>query len=334
MSRLSHDRVCPAAAIVALALAAACSDSAPTATRTPPSKSNEAASLAVSTEAAGTPKSGVPTGEGLGLYPGLSPSPTRTRYRPEYHTNGYVMTGTPNVYFIWYGTWKRADGSDDPMVYDLAFLTATLGNSAYFRVNRLYTDVNGQAPSGGMVYSGETWDATYSHGAVLSKGDVGDVVSTQILNGGLPLDIRGIYVVVTSPDVYVDGFAQRFCAYHDVVTIVGATVPLVLIGSPARAPTVCQPQSIGPNGNAASDAAASLLAAELSNVQTDFWFNAWYDRLGLEPADKCAWTYGTTYKAANGALANIMVGGRDYLLQQLWVPTKNGGTCAMRIPGT
>ena len=271
-----------------------------------------------------------PTGTGIGV---IGSKVDRIHQRVEYH-GGPVKLGVTSVYFIWYGTWKRADGSDDPMVYDLAFLTATLGNSAYFRVNRLYTDVNGQAPSGGMVYSGETWDATYSHGAVLSKGDVGDVVSTQILNGGLPLDIRGIYVVVTSPDVYVDGFAQRFCAYHDVVTIVGATVPLVLIGSPARAPTVCQPQSIGPNGNAASDAAASLLAAELSNVQTDFWFNAWYDRLGLEPADKCAWTYGTTYKAANGALANIMVGGRDYLLQQLWVPTKNGGTCAMRIPGT
>jgi hypothetical protein len=155
-----------------------------------------------------------------------------------------------------------------------------------------------------------------------------------ILNGALPLDLKGIYVVLTSPDVTVDGFVDRYCAYHDLVTVVGAQVRVILVGGTARAPTRCQPQNIGPNGNAAADAAASLLAAELFNTIVDPAFTGWYDRLGLEPADKCAWTYGTTYRTTNGALANINVGGHDLLLQQLWIPTKNGGTCGMKLPGT
>lgn len=322
------------AGLASLALATACNDAAPTATRPPASVSSQTPSLAVTAEAAGgATKSVLPTGEGLGTYSGLTTSPTRTRYRPEYH-NGYVMPRATNVYFIWYGRWTQADGSEDPAVRLLSEMTATLGNSAYFRINTLYPDASGAAPSGGLVYSGAVYDAGYSHGVELSKSDVTDVVSTQILGSALPLDMRGVYVVMASPDVYVEGYADRYCAYHDSYTLVGARVPVVLVVSPARAPTRCQPQSVGPNGNAAADAAASLLVAELSNTIVDPAFAGWYDRLGLEPADKCAWTYGPTYRAANGALANINVGGHDLLLQQLWIPTKNGGTCGMRLPGT
>jgi hypothetical protein len=73
----------------------------------------------------------------------------------------------------------------------------------------------------------------------------------------------------------------------------------------------------------------SLIASELFNIVTDPQGTAWYDRLGLEGADKCAWTYGTTYLAANGRPANVHLGQRDYLLQQLWVPGKNGGACGL-----
>jgi hypothetical protein len=67
------------------------------------------------------------------------------------------------------------------------------------------------------------------------------------------------------------------------------------------------------------------MSAELFDVVTDPSFGAWYDRLGLEGGDKCAWTFGTTYKAPNGSLANMRLGTRHYLLQQLWLPSKNGG---------
>jgi hypothetical protein len=38
---------------------------------------------------------------------------------------------------------------------------------------------------------------------------------------------------------------------------------------------------------------------------------------GMENADKCAWTFGTTYTTSSGAQANINIGGQDYLIQQV-----------------
>jgi len=48
-------------------------------------------------------------------------------------------------------------------------------------------------------------------------------------------------------------------------------------------------------------------------------------------ADKCAWTFGATYKTANGATANMNLGGSDYLIQQNWV-NASGGYCALSYP--
>lgn len=94
----------------------------------------------------------------------------------------------------------------------------------------------------------------------------------------------------------------------------------------------CAPQSVGPNGGYEADAAASLVAATIFESITDPYFNAWFDRLGLEGADKCAWDFGPTYTTANGAKANVHIGQNDYLLQRFWAPTKNGGSCSIAAP--
>jgi hypothetical protein len=65
----------------------------------------------------------------------------------------------------------------------------------------------------------------------------------------------------------------------------------------------------------------------MEEATTDPDLNAWYDRRGYENADKCAWTFGTTY-SSGGADANVHLGSRDYLIQQNWV-NASGGYCAM-----
>jgi hypothetical protein len=72
---------------------------------------------------------------------------------------------------------------------------------------------------------------------------------------------------------------------------------------------------------------ASIIAHELEEAVTDPDLNAWYDRQGQENADKCAWTFGTTY-TKNGALANMQLGSRDFLIQRNWV-NASGGYCAI-----
>jgi hypothetical protein len=73
---------------------------------------------------------------------------------------------------------------------------------------------------------------------------------------------------------------------------------------------------------------ASILAHELEETVTDPDLNAWYDNKGYENADKCAWSFGTLYKAANGAYANMKLGTRDFLIQRNWV-NAGSGSCAL-----
>jgi len=85
-------------------------------------------------------------------------------------------------------------------------------------------------------------------------------------------------------------------------------------------------QSTGPNGDAQADAMASVLAHELEEAATDPELSAWWDSTGAENADKCAWTFGTTY-TAGGAQANMTIGPRNFLIQRNWV-NAGGGYCA------
>jgi hypothetical protein len=76
---------------------------------------------------------------------------------------------------------------------------------------------------------------------------------------------------------------------------------------------------------------ANLIAWRLSTAVTDPDLNAWFDARGSENGDKCAFNFGTTLTAANGSLFNVMVGARQYLLQQNWVNVK-AGFCALSYP--
>ena len=73
---------------------------------------------------------------------------------------------------------------------------------------------------------------------------------------------------------------------------------------------------------------ASTIAHELDETVTDPDLDAWYDSGGNEVADKCAWNFGTTYTVSNGSLANMNLGGNNYLIQQDWV-NASGGFCGL-----
>ena len=62
----------------------------------------------------------------------------------------------------------------------------------------------------------------------------------------------------------------------------------------------------------------SVIAHELAEAVTDPLLNAWYDSTGAENADKCAWTFGTVSRLSNGAMYNLVLGGKNYLVQLNW----------------
>lgn len=275
--------------------------------------------------AAAPNKGSLPTGKGFGINNDPNPLP-RSKYRIDNH-NQAVLRGRQNLYFIWYGDWTGADRSLDQQI--VGEMAATIGVTPYLNIVQLYSDASGRNASSGVVYAGAVYDS-YSHGSELSDNDIKDVVNQKMINFELPGDTQGIFVVVSSPDVTAtSGQVASYCAMHGTTDLYSAKWPFIYVGSPARSVVRCAPQPVGPNGTTNGDGIAYLLAAELADILTDPFLNAWYDRLGLEVADKCAWTYGTTYKSANGALANVKLGARDYLLPPLWVPSKSGGSCAL-----
>jgi hypothetical protein len=202
------------------------------------------------------------------------------------------------------------------------------GGSPYYNINTTYYNGSGTHVKNAITYSGSTVD-NYSHGTALTDAAVQAVVSQAIANNSLPLDVNGLYFVLTSADVTeTSGFCTQYCGWHTHGTISGMDIKYSFVGNPDRCPSGCEAQTISPNGNAGADGMASIIAHELEEAVSDPDLNAWYDSRGAENADKCAWTFGATYTTANGAHANMKIGTRDYLIQQNWVDA-GSGYCAL-----
>lgn len=242
----------------------------------------------------------------------------------QYH-GGPVMLGNVNVYYVLYGNW-----SDAGAVAILEDFAKNVGGSPYEDINTTYYDGSGNHVSGQVTFGKSVMDA-YSHGTALADADVQAVVASHIASGELPSDSNGIYLVLTSADVNeTSGFCTQYCGWHDRATIGGADIKYGFVGDADRCPSACSPQTVGPNGNAGADAMVSIIAHETEEAISDPDLNAWYDRRGQENADKCAWTFGTTQVASNGAKYNITLGSRSYLVQQNWV-NSGSGFCALHL---
>ncbi|MES1981015.1 MAG: hypothetical protein V4443_00940 [Pseudomonadota bacterium] len=242
-----------------------------------------------------------------------------------YH-GGPVMLGNTNVYYIWYGNW--AGNTATTILTDLA---KSIGATPHFNINTTYYNASNTHVSNAVSYITSTTD-NYSQGKALSDAQIQAVVSNAISSGNLPKDSNAVYFVLTAADVNAtSGFCTQYCGWHTHASMGGTDIKYSFVGNPARCPNSCAAQTIGPNGNAAADGMASVLAHELEEAVTDPDLNAWYDAKGYENADKCAWTFGAMYTVGNGAKANMKLGGRDYLIQQNWV-NANGGVCAQQYP--
>ena len=272
-----------------------------------------------------------------------------TRHAIGYH-GGQVVDHPITVYYLWYGNWS-SNGVEVPIVEEF---TRHLGGSPWWGINSQYADARGARPSDSVSMGKSAFDA-YSQGAVVSDDEIAAAVVSAIARGALPDDPRGVYMVLGSADVdATSGFCTAYCGFHKVVTMrsggasSGASSfaasqqasPQQLqhryygyVGDPRRCGLGCSMQHVGPNGPSPADGMVSIIAHELAEVVTDPYADAWYDAAGLENADKCIWVFGgdaQTYRAPNGALANVQLGGRDYLLQANWkLDGRGGGRCSM-----
>jgi len=259
----------------------------------------------------------------------------------EYH-GGPVMQGPHNVYFIWYGNF-----SGNSALSILPDLINGFGGSRYFNTNTTYGDTTGDIANT-VALANQIFD-NYSQGTALNNTNLPNILLTPFNNGKLPVDPNGIYFILTSPDVTetsspTDGFCKTFCGFHTFATLtngaISTDIKVAFIGDPAtQCPArpgqpSCSAQSLSPNGNEGADAMASVIAHELNETVTDPKLNAWFHIDGTgEVGDLCntnsfATTFGPTFISLNGAHANVVLSGRQYLLQSNWL-NSGGGSCAM-----
>jgi Phosphate-induced protein 1 conserved region len=239
------------------------------------------------------------------------------------YNGGSVLLGTTHMYYIWYGSW---DGSSISILNNFA---SHIGGSPYFNINTGYFDGTGTTVSNSVNFAGSTND-NYSQGHSLTDNGIWLAVTNALKNGALPVDSNGVYFVLTSGDVQVSGFGSSFCGWHSQSNYQNTKIQYAFVGNaaPNLLGACAEQQNNSPNANPGADGMASIIAHELEESVTDPGLDAWYDSSGQEIADKCAWTFGTTYKAMNGSKANMNLGGRDYLIQQDWV-NAGGGYCAV-----
>jgi hypothetical protein len=270
------------------------------------------------------------------------------------YNGGPVMTGLPVVYFIWYGNWaNNTTMLISNLMATLAAGTSVAGQDYLNTVSTYYeqeTDGGLNFLSGKFVFGGNSFVPATSTN--LSQSDVGNVAYNYTQSQGMTAENinNGIFFVLTAPDIQQNApfgtFCSSFCGWHDVQNLfapdagtdagVFATQVFGFIGDPdVLCPTACEwPAHLGmnvsPNGNTGADAMINIIMHELAESLTDPQLNAWTNPFTGEIGDRCDFIFGPTCTTANSAIANINIGGNDYLIQELW--DNVNGTCVMSTP--
>lgn len=268
-----------------------------------------------------------------------------------YYHGGPVLQSRTNVVAIyWSSATIYANGpkpgtsggqcSDHSLVG--TFLSG-VGGSPYFNINSTYTDGSGNHIANAVNYTGCWANETNapSGSASVSDAQMQSMILSGFSNGAIAYDPNTLYAIFTSGSVNLGGgFGTQYCAYHFwfTATINGASRVVKYAAMPYdyAFPSACSMFAgngavLPPNGDPGADAEVNTLAHETEETTTDPEGTAWFDHRGFENADKCAWTFGTTYTTSNGGTANMSLGGKNFLVQQNWVNAGSGG-CALRFP--
>ncbi|KAI9099580.1 hypothetical protein K1719_024585 [Acacia pycnantha] len=221
--------------------------------------------------------------------------------------------------------------------------------AGWWRTVQLYTDQTGSNISKSVRLGQEKNDRFYSHGKSLTRLSVQSVIKSAITARTKPLPINprsGLYLLLTSEDVYVQDFCTSVCGFHYFTfpSLVGYTLPYAWVGNSAK---LCSGQCAypfavpafipnrkpfkSPNGDVGVDGMISVIAHELAELATNPLANAWYagqdPSFPVEIADLCEGIYGTggggsytgqVMDAQDGATYNMNGIRRRFLVQWVW----------------
>ncbi|MBV8257627.1 MAG: hypothetical protein JO073_07385 [Actinobacteria bacterium] len=109
---------------------------------------------------------------------------------------------------------------------------------------------------------------------------------------------------------------SNYCAYHSWFGSGSSTTIYANMPYADTAPPACDAGAqYHPNGNDA-DPEISLISHEQNETITDQFGNAWYDLIGYEDGDKCAWIFGGSTGSTAYGQYNQTINGYHYYVQE------------------
>lgn len=252
-----------------------------------------------------------------------------------YHGGRVLQSGTNVVAVYWgspgYKSLPTGSGSGAQDGSLLGTFLRGLGGSPYFGINSTYTDGSGRAIANVVNYTAY-WNNTSAPQSAPTDAQMVAMLQSGLTSGALSYDPNAVYAIFTGNGVNLGGgFGSQYCAYHThgTVTVNGVSQTILYAAMPynAQYPNGCSGGFGAANGtlDPAADMEVNTLAHEIEETTTDAMGNAWFDTRGYENADKCAWTWGTTFTTSSGGTANMTIGGKPFLVQQNWKNSGSGG---------
>jgi hypothetical protein len=260
-----------------------------------------------------------------------SPSPNLTWHGgPVMHSNAvYSIYWAPTGYSYQPGYGAAIDS------YFRSVATDSGKKTNVYAVDTQYTDSTGSAAYSssfaGSFADTNAYPANGCSDGAYAKVCISDAQLQSELTGfvaahGLPTGMSTLYVVFFPIAVggcfdssSTECTYSQYCAYHGWIGSGGRDTILYANMAYADQPSAGSACDIepSPNGNDA-DATINVTSHEHNEAITDPLGTAWYDSIGYEIGDKCAWTFGTQQGSTSHGAYNQTIGGGVYELQQEW----------------